>query len=178
MSSLTITARAIDLTGLRLSVSGPCAYASITADVDDREWTDAISRLATRLDPDAPSACTRRRHRPARAPRANRLVREPMPTNNHESLAVVFDKVSFAFDDHVVLKEISFSVPKASMAILLGASGAGKSIILKLILGLLRPDSGTILVNGQRIDSMPERDLLSCAPTSACRSRRSRCSTR
>jgi phospholipid/cholesterol/gamma-HCH transport system ATP-binding protein len=46
------------------------------------------------------------------------------------------------------------------MAILLGASGAGKSIILKLILGLLRPDSGTILVNGQRIDSMPERDLL------------------
>ena len=83
-----------------------------------------------------------------------------MPTNNHESLAVVFDKVSFAFDDHVVLTEVSFSVPKASMAILLGASGAGKSIILKLILGLLRPDSGTILVNGQRIDSMPERDLL------------------
>ena len=83
-----------------------------------------------------------------------------MPTNNHESLAVVFDKVSFAFDDHVVLEEVSFSVPKASMAILLGASGAGKSIILKLILGLLRPDSGTILVNGQRIDSMPERDLL------------------
>jgi ABC-type transporter Mla maintaining outer membrane lipid asymmetry ATPase subunit MlaF len=69
-----------------------------------------------------------------------------MPTHNDESLAVVFDKVSFAFDDHVVLKEISFSVPKASMAILLGASGAGKSIVLKLILGLLRPDSGTIVV--------------------------------
>ena len=83
-----------------------------------------------------------------------------MPTHNDESLAVVFDKVSFAFDDHVVLKEISFSVPKASMAILLGASGAGKSIVLKLILGLLRPDSGTIVVNGHRIDSMRERDLL------------------
>src|SRR6185436_2063016 len=83
-----------------------------------------------------------------------------MPTHNDESLAVVFDKVSFAFDDHVVLKDISFSVPKASMAILLGASGAGKSIVLKLILGLLRPDSGTIVVNGHRIDSMRERDLL------------------
>ena len=83
-----------------------------------------------------------------------------MPTNNHESPAVVFDKVSFAFDDHVVLKDVSFSVPKASMALLLGASGAGKSIVLKLILGLLRPDSGTIVVNGHRIDSMPERDLL------------------
>src|SRR5262245_51076872 len=77
-----------------------------------------------------------------------------------DSDAVVFDNVSFAFDDHVVLKDISFSVPKGSMRILLGASGAGKSIVLKLILGLLRPDAGTIVVNGERIDQMPERDLL------------------
>jgi len=74
--------------------------------------------------------------------------------------AVVFDTVSFAFDEHVVLREISFSIPKGSMAILLGASGAGKSVLLKLILGLFRPDSGTILVNGQRIDNLPEHDLL------------------
>ena len=52
-------------------------------------------------------------------------------------------KVSFAFDDHVVLRDISFSVPKGSMKILLGPSGAGKSVVLKLILGLLRPDSGS-----------------------------------
>jgi len=76
------------------------------------------------------------------------------------SSAVVFDKVSFAFDEHVVLREISFSVPKGSMRILLGASGAGKSVVLKLILGLLRPDAGTILVNGRRVDRMSERDLL------------------
>jgi phospholipid/cholesterol/gamma-HCH transport system ATP-binding protein len=75
-------------------------------------------------------------------------------------MAVVFDKVSFAFDDHVVLRDVSFSVPKGSMSILLGASGAGKSIVLKLILGLLRPDAGRILVNGQRIDDMPEPELL------------------
>ena len=73
--------------------------------------------------------------------------------------AVIFDKVSFAFDEHVVLDDVSFSVPQGSMRILLGASGAGKSVVLKLILGLLRPDSGTILVNGQRIDAMNERDL-------------------
>ena len=73
---------------------------------------------------------------------------------------MVFDKVSFAFDEHVVLRDISFSVPKGSMSILLGASGAGKSVVLKLILGLLRPDAGTILVNGQRVDRMTERDLL------------------
>ncbi len=74
--------------------------------------------------------------------------------------AVVFDNVWFAFDEHVVLRGITFCVPKGSMRILLGASGTGKSILLKLILGLLRPDSGTILVNGQRIDTMRERDLL------------------
>jgi phospholipid/cholesterol/gamma-HCH transport system ATP-binding protein len=76
------------------------------------------------------------------------------------SPAVVFDKVSFSFDEHVVLRDISFSVPRASMTMLLGASGAGKSIVLKLILGLFRPDAGTILVNGQRVDRMSEHDLL------------------
>jgi phospholipid/cholesterol/gamma-HCH transport system ATP-binding protein len=74
--------------------------------------------------------------------------------------AVVFDHVSFAFDDYVVLRDVSFNVPKASMALLLGASGSGKSIVLKLILGLLRPDGGRIFVNGQRVDNLPERDLL------------------
>jgi len=73
---------------------------------------------------------------------------------------VVFDKVSFAFDDHVVLRDVSFSVPVGSMTILFGASGAGKSILLKLILGLFRPDAGAIFVNGQRVDLMRERDLL------------------
>jgi phospholipid/cholesterol/gamma-HCH transport system ATP-binding protein len=75
------------------------------------------------------------------------------------SSAVVFDKVSFAFDEHVVLREISFVVSKGSTTILLGPSGAGKSVVLKLILGLFRPDSGRILVNGERIDQMAERDL-------------------
>jgi phospholipid/cholesterol/gamma-HCH transport system ATP-binding protein len=74
--------------------------------------------------------------------------------------AVEFDHVSLAFDDLVVLNELSFSVPQGGMRILLGASGAGKSVVLKLALGLLRPDSGRILVNGRRIDDMPERELL------------------
>jgi phospholipid/cholesterol/gamma-HCH transport system ATP-binding protein len=74
--------------------------------------------------------------------------------------AVVFDGVSLAFDDHVVLRDLSFEVPTGAMRILLGASGAGKSVILKLILGLIRPDSGRILVNGERVDTMPERELL------------------
>jgi phospholipid/cholesterol/gamma-HCH transport system ATP-binding protein len=74
--------------------------------------------------------------------------------------AVVFERVSLAFDDRVVLRDLSFRVPKGASRVLLGASGAGKSIVLKLILGLLRPDAGVISVNGQRIDNMRERDLL------------------
>jgi phospholipid/cholesterol/gamma-HCH transport system ATP-binding protein len=75
-------------------------------------------------------------------------------------MAVVFDKVSFAFDDHVVLNELSFEVPKGSTTMILGASGAGKSVLLKLILGLFRPDTGAILINGQRVDRMREEELM------------------
>ena len=82
-------------------------------------------------------------------------VRQPQDLN-----AIVFDRVSLAFDDHVVLRDLSFTVPKGDMRILFGASGAGKSVILKLALGLLRPDDGEILVNGMRVDQMAERDLL------------------
>src|SRR5215831_19269480 len=74
--------------------------------------------------------------------------------------AVELEHVSFSFDDNVILRDISLKVPRGSMTIILGASGAGKSILLKLILGLFRPDSGKIIVNGERIDNMPERDLL------------------
>lgn len=72
----------------------------------------------------------------------------------------MFDHVSLAFDEQDVLRDVSFTVPLGSMRILLGASGAGKSVILKLILGLLRPDAGRIFVKEQRVDNLPERDLL------------------
>jgi phospholipid/cholesterol/gamma-HCH transport system ATP-binding protein len=74
--------------------------------------------------------------------------------------AVEFDRVSIAFDDLVVLRDLSFRVAKGRMRILLGASGSGKSVVLKLTLGLLRPDAGRIFVNGERIDTLRERELL------------------
>jgi len=80
-----------------------------------------------------------------------------MPT---PSDAVVFDAVSFAFDDNVVLQDVSFRIPTGSTRVLFGPSGSGKSVVLKLILGLLRPDSGTIHVNGGRIDNMSELELM------------------
>jgi phospholipid/cholesterol/gamma-HCH transport system ATP-binding protein len=77
-----------------------------------------------------------------------------------EAPVVTLEHVSLAFDDVVVLRDVSFSVAAGEMAILIGASGAGKSVILKLILGLLKPDTGIIRVNGERIDTLTERQLL------------------
>ena len=84
----------------------------------------------------------------------------PSRASSSAALAVEFRNVSLAFDDNVVLRDLSFKVPKGSMRVVLGASGAGKSVVLKLILGLLRPDSGEIYVNGERVDNVRERDLL------------------
>jgi len=73
---------------------------------------------------------------------------------------VVFDGVCLAFDEKVILSGVSFTLLKGHTKIFLGASGAGKSTILKLILGLLKPDSGVIWVNGERVDSMNEREMM------------------
>jgi phospholipid/cholesterol/gamma-HCH transport system ATP-binding protein len=77
-----------------------------------------------------------------------------------QSDVIVFDRVSLAFDDKVILKEVSFTLAAGDMKIILGASGAGKSTILRLILGLLKPDGGQISVDGKRIDNMTEDDLM------------------
>jgi len=59
-----------------------------------------------------------------------------------------------------VLRDISFSLLPGHTKIILGASGSGKSTILKLILGLLKPDSGAIWVHGSRVDRMPEAEMM------------------
>jgi phospholipid/cholesterol/gamma-HCH transport system ATP-binding protein len=74
--------------------------------------------------------------------------------------AVVFEHVALAFDDAVVLRDVSFTVRAGHMTILIGASGSGKSVVLKLILGLLKPDAGIIRVNGKRIDTMTETQMM------------------
>jgi phospholipid/cholesterol/gamma-HCH transport system ATP-binding protein len=73
---------------------------------------------------------------------------------------VLFDKVNLSFDEKVILRDVTFSVQQGHTKIFLGASGAGKSTILKLMLGLLKPDSGTIWVLGKRVDEMNEAQLM------------------
>lgn len=74
--------------------------------------------------------------------------------------AVELEGVSFAFDEQIILRDVSFAVPRGTMTILLGESGVGKSVTLKLMLGLMRPDAGVIRVNGERVDTMSEMELM------------------
>src|SRR6266436_7300058 len=72
---------------------------------------------------------------------------------------VVFDDVSITFDIKPVLQNISFTVCRGETRIILGPAGGGKSVLVKLANGLMRPDSGTIRVFGEEITSMSENDL-------------------
>jgi phospholipid/cholesterol/gamma-HCH transport system ATP-binding protein len=89
----------------------------------------------------------------------------PRPPLLEEALAhggpiIVFDDVFLAFDEKVILRNVSFTLKTGHTKVFLGASGAGKSTILRLIVGLLTPDGGRIFVNGERVDNMTENELM------------------
>jgi phospholipid/cholesterol/gamma-HCH transport system ATP-binding protein len=74
---------------------------------------------------------------------------------------VAFRNVSIAFDGPPVLDDVSFSVEPGETRVLLGPAGVGKSVLLKLVNGLLRPDTGSIQLFGEEIADMPEEQLFS-----------------
>ena len=67
--------------------------------------------------------------------------------------------VTKRFGSHTVLEDISFDLPKGKISAIMGPSGTGKSVLLKNIIGLLRPDAGEIWVDGEETVRMGERDL-------------------
>lgn len=71
-----------------------------------------------------------------------------------------FVELRKSFGDREVLKGISFKVPTGSILFILGTSGTGKSVLLKNVVGLLRPDSGKILLNDVDITKLSEEDYL------------------
>jgi phospholipid/cholesterol/gamma-HCH transport system ATP-binding protein len=89
------------------------------------------------------------------APSVRDLLAEP------GAPVIVFDHVELAFDDKVVLRDVSFTLLKGHTKIVLGASGSGKSTALKIITGLLRADAGIVWVNGQRVDQLTEHEMMS-----------------
>jgi len=74
--------------------------------------------------------------------------------------AIEFRNVTIEFDDRKVLNNLSFKVNKGETKIILGGSGCGKSTTIKLVLGLLKPDSGQVLVDGEDITNYSEVEMM------------------
>jgi len=72
---------------------------------------------------------------------------------------IQFDQVSFSYGSRAVLRDVSFEIQSHERVAILGESGVGKTTILKLILGLIRPDSGRILIDGVDITDRTEEEL-------------------
>lgn len=72
---------------------------------------------------------------------------------------IVFDKVCFSYGTRQILKDVSFSINENERVAILGESGGGKTTVLKLMMGLIRPDSGTIVIDGEEINDKTEDEL-------------------
>lgn len=80
-------------------------------------------------------------------------------TRENHGFAIVFEDIWLAFGENEVLRGVSFRLPLGETKALFGVAGSGKSTILKLALGLLKPDSGRITALGSYVTKMPEQDL-------------------
>ena len=83
-----------------------------------------------------------------------------METENGPAPAIEFRNVSTSFDEKLVLSDITFSLERGEMIFITGASGAGKSVLLRLAIALDHPDSGQVLIEGQDVGLLDEDDLL------------------
>jgi phospholipid/cholesterol/gamma-HCH transport system ATP-binding protein len=90
---------------------------------------------------------------------AERTATEQIDLKGETGPIVEFKDVTITFDVKPVLDNISFCVDRGQTLIILGPAGCGKSVLLKLANGLLKPDSGSIRIFGQEITTMPEREL-------------------
>lgn len=88
----------------------------------------------------------------------HQISRSPDPSDTVHR-AIIFDDVSIGFEGLTVLDAVSFELKRGETKALMGVAGSGKSTILKLCLGLMRPDSGHIYVLGHDVTSMTEEEL-------------------
>lgn len=82
-----------------------------------------------------------------------------MGERGNREAVVEFDRVALRFEEHVVLREVSFRLERGETKVLLGVAGTGKSVLLKMTMGLLQPDSGRIFVLGEEITNRSEPEL-------------------
>lgn len=79
--------------------------------------------------------------------------------SSQTTTAIEFRDVTMGYEDRIILDDVSFSVNPGETKIVMGGSGTGKSTILKLVLGLIKPQSGRILIDGDDITEMSEAEI-------------------
>lgn len=87
-------------------------------------------------------------------------LEEPVDDRSRINPVIEFRDVHLAFDDKVILDGVSFSVRRGETKLILGRSGGGKSTTIRLILGLLKPDSGKIFIDGEDITDYTEEEMM------------------
>lgn len=78
---------------------------------------------------------------------------------NHDEPVIIIKDLFKSFDDLAVLKGVNLTVYKGENVVVLGKSGSGKSVLIKIIIGLLKPDKGEVIVLGQEVDKLSENEL-------------------
>jgi phospholipid/cholesterol/gamma-HCH transport system ATP-binding protein len=92
---------------------------------------------------------------------ATRELPESPPVADSSSDAIISIKnLTKSFGAHTVLEDMSFDIPKGKISAIMGPSGTGKSVLLKHIIGLLKPDNGEVWIDGEEITTMRDRDLM------------------
>jgi phospholipid/cholesterol/gamma-HCH transport system ATP-binding protein len=87
-------------------------------------------------------------------------LEEPVDDRRRITPVIEFRNVHLAFDDKVILDGVSFSIRRGETKMILGRSGGGKSTTIRLILGLLKPDSGQVLIDGEDITDFTEEEMM------------------
>lgn len=89
----------------------------------------------------------------------DRNTQPPTAEDTTSEAVICLRGVTKSFGSHTVLKDISFDIPRGKISAIMGPSGTGKSVLLKNIIGLLKPDAGEIWVDGEETVRMRERDM-------------------
>lgn len=82
------------------------------------------------------------------------------PSSSELDPIIAFDRVSMGFGRHSVLRDINLKIPRGETIAVIGESGCGKTVLLKLIVGLIQPISGVIRFQGRSLNGLSERDLI------------------
>ena len=85
--------------------------------------------------------------------------RPPAPAAESEAI-ISLKGLTKSFGAHTVLEDMSFDIPRGEISAIMGPSGTGKSVLLKHIIGLLKPDRGEVWIDGEEITTMRDRDLM------------------